>query len=126
MSEINVNEVELNGVKYIRKDSIENNSLATPLDGKPYVIVRGDRSGVFAGYLDSRNGKEVRLLKARRIWYWSGAASISQLAIDGTSNPNSCKFPCETESHEILDAIEIIQCTEKGMNSIKSVKIWKQ
>lgn len=49
------------------------------------VIVRGDRSGVFFGTLRERNGQEVVLADCRRLWYWDGAASISQLAVDGTT-----------------------------------------
>ena len=126
MDAINVNEVELNGVKYVRKDSIKESAMAQSLEGKPYVIVRTDRAGVFAGYLDSRNNKEARILKARRIWYWSGAASLSQLSVDGTKKPNECKFPCEVEYIDVTDVIEVIPCTEVAEKSIKSVKVWQQ
>lgn len=51
------------------------------------VIVRGDRSGVFFGTLLERNGQEVVLADCRRLWYWDGAASISQLAVDGVPTP---------------------------------------
>lgn len=50
-------------------------------DYMKYVIVRTYTAGAFAGELESRNGREVVLLNARRIWYWSGAASLSQLAM---------------------------------------------
>lgn len=91
-----------------------------------YVIVRGDRSGVFAGILGKREGREVTLSSARRIWYWSGAASLSQLAKSGTSNAENCKFPEPVDSVLILDAIEILLCTNKARKSIESVKIWKE
>lgn len=90
-----------------------------------FVIVRGDNSGVFAGTLAAREGQEVQLTDCRRIWRWYGAASISQLAIDGTSDPGSCKFPAPVEEITILDAIEIIPCTEKAEASIKAVREWK-
>ena len=90
-----------------------------------YVIVRGDRSGVFAGTLATRDGREVQLTDCRRIWYWEGAASISQLAIDGTRKPQECKFPAPVEEITILDAIEIIPCTETAESSIKAVYEWK-
>ena len=90
----------------------------------PYVIVRTYSAGVFAGNLLSREGREVTLTNARRIWYWVGAATLSQLAMEGTSNPNNCKFPCEVEEIQILDVIEVINCTEKSRLSIQSVKIW--
>lgn len=90
-----------------------------------YVIVRTYSSGVFAGYLKSREGQEVTLINARRIWYWDGAASLSQLAMEGTSKPEKCKFPCEVNEILLLQAIEIIDVTEKSEKSIKSVPIWQ-
>lgn len=91
-----------------------------------YVIVRTYSAGVFAGYLVSRDRKEVVLKDARRIWYWAGAASLSQLAVDGTSKPDDCKFPCKVPSVTLLEAIEILTVSEKAKDSIESVKVWKQ
>ena len=92
---------------------------------KKQVIVRGDRSGVFYGTLESRNGREIKLSNCRRLWYWDGAASISQLAVEGTTKPNNCKFTVVVPEIEILDGIEIIPCSKKAISSINSVKIWK-
>lgn len=89
------------------------------------VIVRGDHSGVFFGTLKEKNGQEVVLTECRRLWYWDGAASISQLAVDGTTNPSECKFTVVVDEIAILDAIEIIPCTPKAIESIESVHVWK-
>ena len=89
------------------------------------VIIRGDRSGVEFGTLVAQNGQEVTLHNARRIWYWDGAASLLQLAVDGTSKPSECKFTVAVESITILDAIEIIPCTDKSVKSIESVSEWE-
>ncbi len=91
-----------------------------------YVIVRTHSAGVFAGYLKSRNGQEVVLNNARRIWYWAGAASLSQLAVDGTNDPENCKFPVPVPQVELLQAIEILDVTEKAKSSIEDVKVWKK
>ena len=91
-----------------------------------YVIVRTYSAGVFAGELLSRKGQEVVLLNARRIWYWTGAASLSQLAVDGTSSPQTCKFPCPVPRVQLLQAIEILDTTPKAEKSIKEVPTWKQ
>ena len=91
-----------------------------------YFIVRTYSAGVFAGNIISRKGQEVVMSNARRIWYWKGAASLSQLATDGTSDPNGCKFPCEVSRVELLNVIEILDVTKKAEISIKSVPIWKQ
>lgn len=89
-----------------------------------YVIARTYSAGVFAGKLESRNGQEVVLLNARRLWRWYGAASLSQLAVDGTSDPKNCKFPCEVSRVELLQVIEILDTTDKAKASIKGVPIW--
>lgn len=89
-----------------------------------YVIVRTYSAGVFAGYLKSRNGQEVVLTKARRLWYWDGAASLSQLAMEGVSKPENCKFPCEVDRVELLNVIEILDITKKAKDSIAKVAIW--
>jgi hypothetical protein len=90
-----------------------------------YVIVRTYSAGVFAGELESKEGQEVVLINARRIWYWSGAASLSQLAMEGTNDPINCKFPCEVNRVQLLQAVEILYVTEKAKESIKKVPIWK-
>ena len=90
------------------------------------VIVRGDRSGVFFGTLVAKEGQEVKLENCRRIWYWDGAASISQLAVDGTVRPEECKFTMTVCGIIITDAIEIIICTDKAVRSIEDVRVWKR
>lgn len=95
------------------------------LNDLKYVIVRTYSAGVFAGYLESRNGQEVILRNARRLWYWEGAASLSQLAVEGVKYPQKCKFPCEVDRIELLQAIEILDVTEAAKENIKEVPIWK-
>lgn len=120
-----INEVEINGVKYIRKDSA-NQFLPTTKDG--YCIVRCVSAGVFFGMVKSCNLEKgvATILNARRIWYWSGAASLSQLAVDGTTKPTECKFPCSVERIEVAQVIEVIPVTQKSFDSLNSVKVWKQ
>jgi hypothetical protein len=90
-----------------------------------YVIVRTYSAGVFAGNMLSRTGQEVILEDARRLWYWVGAASLSQLAVKGTSKPKECKFPVAVPRVELLQAIEILDVTKAAEKSIKAVPVWK-
>ena len=62
-----INEMVVNDVVYIRKDSIKENTKAPNLDGMEYCIVRTYTAGVFAGYVEKRDGKEVTMRQARRI-----------------------------------------------------------
>jgi hypothetical protein len=88
-------------------------------------MVRTFSAGVFAGTIKERNGKVVLLANARRIWYWTGAASLSQLATEGTSSPHDCKFPVEVEEVLLTEAIEIIPITDIAKKSISEVPTWK-
>ena len=90
------------------------------------VIVRADRAGVFYGEIKARTGDEVVMTNVRRLWYWDGAASISQLAVDGTVRPDNCKFTVVVPEMTILGVIEIIPCTEKAIKSIEGVAVWKR
>ena len=94
-------------------------------DGLPYVIVRTYSAGVFAGYLESRNGQEVVLRDARRLWYWDGAASLSQLAVEGVKKPQNCKFPVAVDQVELFQVIEILTVTAAGKQSIEAVPTWE-
>ena len=87
-------------------------------------IVRTYSAGVFYGIVESRTGREVVMRDARRVWCWEGAASLSELAMHGTSKPEGCKFPCKVDRVELLEAIEILDMTEKAKKSLDSVKVW--
>ena len=90
-----------------------------------YCMVRTYSAGVFAGVLESLEGKEAVVSNARRIHYWEGAASLSQLAMEGTSNPEACRFPQPVDLVLLTEVIEIIPITDKAKESIESVAIWK-
>jgi hypothetical protein len=92
---------------------------------QPYVIVRTYSAGCFAGFLIKRTGKEVTLREARRLWYWAGAATLSQLAQSGTSRPDACKFPEPVAEIALTEAIEIISTTPVAQASIRGVSIWR-
>lgn len=90
-----------------------------------YVIVRCDRAGVFAGTLESQNGREVTLRDARKLWYWEGATETLQIAAEGVKNPTNCKFTLTVSSIRLTDAIEVIPATSDAERNIKAVPVWK-
>ena len=117
-----IDEIVIDGETYIPKNMVKGEVINT--DGMKYVIVRTYSAGVFAGYLAKEEGQEVVLHKARRLWKWSGAASLSQLAMEGVKNPSDCKFPCETDIHKLKQVIEIIDATPQAKANIDNVPIW--
>lgn len=91
-----------------------------------YVIVRTYSAGCFAGVLKHRDGREVTLTEARRLWYWDGAATLSELAQRGTSKPQQCQFPMPVDEILLLETVEILQVTPEARQSIESVPVWTE
>ena len=89
-------------------------------------IVRTYSAGVFFGEIISRKKDEVVIKNARRLWYWSGASSLSQLAVDGVKRPADCKFPATVSSITVLGVIEILDVTPEAGKVIDSVPVWAQ
>ena len=119
--ETQVNEVSINGQVYVLKG--EQEQMSESVDGLEYKIVRTYSAGVFAGYIKSRKGQEVEMVKARRLWQWYGAMSLSELAAEGTTQPNDCRFAVEVDV-TLINAIEILSVTAKAKKSIQGVKKW--
>ena len=90
-----------------------------------YYIVRGDRSGVFAGRIVERKGSEVTMTDVRRIWSWEGACSLSQMANEGVKRPKDCRFSVTVDELLILDAIEILTCTPAAEENLRAVPEWR-
>ena len=88
-------------------------------------IIRCNQAGVFYAEIKERRGSEADLVNARRLWYWEGAASLSQLATEGVTRPGNCKFTVTVPSMTVLGVIEVIPCTESACKSIDGVRVWK-
>ncbi len=88
-----------------------------------YKLVRTSEAGVFAGRVIERRGSEIDMVEARRIWYWSGAASLSELAMRGPANLDDCKFAMPV-TVTLLGVIEILDVTPKAQMAIDAVQEW--
>ena len=113
----------INNEEYVLASSIKQQE-AVKKDGMEYVLVRTYSAGVHIGYLKKHKGFEVVLLEAKRIHYWDGAASLSELAQRGTSKPENCRIPIEVSKITLTQAIEIIPMTQKAIDSISEVPVW--
>lgn len=90
-----------------------------------FYIIRAAEAGVFFGHIKERNGNEVILTDCRRIWYWKGAASISQLATEGVKDQRLSKFTVTVPEMTVLGVIEIIPCSAAAVASIQGVPEWR-
>lgn len=109
-----MNEITINGETYRKVQSVSE-----------YALIRTYSAGVHFGIIVRREGREVTLRDARRIWYWEGAASLSQMAVDGVSKPQNCKFSVTVPEILLTEAIEIIPCTKKATECILEVPEWR-
>ena len=96
------------------------------MENNQKYIVRCNGAGVFFTEIESRDGSEAKLRNARRLWYWAGAASLSQLATEGVKAPRECKFTVTVPEMTVLGIIEIIPCTQEAIDSINGVSEWKR
>lgn len=90
-----------------------------------YFIVRANRAGVFFGKIKEKGANEITMTEVRKLFYWDGACAVEELALSGTKKPNNCKFTVEIEEMTIAEPIQIIPCTEKAVESLSGVKVWK-
>lgn len=118
------NKIVIDDVEYIRADSVKSYDKADDLSGMPYKLIRTKSAGVFVGYVEEEEDQTFVLRSARRIWYWSGAASLSQLAMDGVKNVSECKFPKEVDRVKLFEVIEVLDVTKEAKKSIDSVLEW--
>ena len=120
--ETNINEITINGKIYVEKGS---GITPVNLDGLEFCIVRTYSAGVFAGWFDRSKISKVGTVKnARRLYYWDGAATLSQMALEGVKKPKNCKFTMVAD-HDLTEIIEVLPCTEAAKKSIEGVEIWK-
>ena len=90
-----------------------------------YVLIRAKESGVHFGRLKSREGDCVVLQNARRVWFWSGAASLSQMAVQGVNNPDACKFTVVIPEITVLGVCEVIPLSDEAKVNLYEVREWK-
>jgi hypothetical protein len=119
-----IEELTIEGITYVPKDQATIQPVN--VDGLSYKIVRTYSAGVFIGYLKSLTGKYAVMHNARRIWYWEGANSLSDLAIIGTTKPDKCKITLPVDIVELTEAIEILSVSSKAFENIAGVPAWTQ
>ena len=92
------------------------------------VLIRSYASGVHFGklesYTDTLAGRVVELSNSRRVHYWEGAASLSQMANDGVNQTES-RISQVLPSITIVNVIEIIPLSEKAIENLENTRIWQ-
>ena len=84
------------------------------------VVVRTYSAGVHCGTLLRQKGQDVALTNARRIWSWSGALSLHEVASRGISGG---KVSVQVSDILLTQAIELISATPEAMAKIASFEV---
>lgn len=89
------------------------------------VIARIDRAGVFHGTLDHIDNDILRLKDARRIYYWEGALSVTDMASIGLTG-GKISAPVSAVEFMREKIVELNECSDDASKSIEAIKVWKQ
>ena len=93
------------------------------MNTKEFVIVRTYSAGVHAGYLVSREGKEVTLSECVRVWSWLGANTLHEISLHGVAEGSYISKPIPRIL--LLEAIEVIPSSENVReNLIQRAEKW--
>ena len=107
----------IDGVEYVEKSKAV--ELAPLTDGLKYVVCRTYSAGVHIGYLKSKEGQTVELVNSRRLWQWSGAAELCQVAMDGVDDDS--KFSTMVPEIIIDQVIEVITVSNKAKEILEGL-----
>jgi hypothetical protein len=69
---------------------------------------------------------EATIYNSRRLFYWKGACSLSQIANDGVKNPTECQFAQVVSEQDLKQIVEVLPCTEKAKKIIEEVAVWQK
>jgi len=89
-----------------------------------YYIIRTDRAGVFFARIKSRRPRHNSLVlaDARKIWRWSGANSVEDIAVAGISA--SSRVTRAVPEMEVYEPCQVIRCTEAAAARIAAIEEW--
>lgn len=90
------------------------------------VLIRSYAAGVFFGTLESEQftpaGKVVVLSNSRRVHYWEGAASLSQVAQEGI---RAGRVAMTEPRKEVVNVIETTPLSEVAIENLEKQPVWK-
>lgn len=89
------------------------------------VLIRAYSAGVHFGTLtnvDKNEGRyDVELTDSRRIYSWTGAFTLSELAVVGSTKTDS-KISITIPTIYLQEVIEIIPMTDEAYNNLNAIK----
>ena len=104
--------MKIDDVEYVRADSV---CKPHEVDGLRYAIVRSRDQGVMSGFVESINGRCVKLIQARQIWRYDSTFVLPDIAEHGFRNASNCKLSVPMSQEMVmLEACGVLYCTKKA------------
>lgn len=117
--------ITIDDIKYVRADSVESKPLTH--DGMDYCIVRSRDQGVMCGFVESIEGRQVKLHQARQIWKYDSTFVLVDVAEHGMRNPDKAMLSVAASQPVImLEACGVLTCTEKAAEQLQAIKAQKK
>jgi len=125
-NEMNIDDLTIGQAKILAGMLLQGENTKPTHVGKK-CIIRCYASGNHFGELVTRNGREVELINARRLWRWhTGGEGVSLSEISQTGiDQNKSKICVEVPSITLLDALEVIPCSDISAKTIEGAKVYK-
>ena len=89
------------------------------------IIARIERAGVFHGVLDYKDAEITRMTHVRRIYYWQGALSVTDMAVNGISAASKVTVPASVVEFDTPQVVELIECSNEASQVIENITPWK-
>lgn len=95
-------------------------SEAAPSMVGQHCVVRTFSAGVHIGEVAAKEGTNVLLRNARRLWKWNGAFTLSEVATKGVSKQGS-RMAVSLPLIELTEAVELIPTTEEARATFDAI-----
>ena len=93
------------------------------MKNEKYVVVRSNMAGVFCGTLKNKNGTEVVLANARKIYRWQGAYTVEDIAVKGL-NADTSQITVSVEEIVVDDVCQVLPTTNAAQKILTEAPIW--
>ena len=89
-------------------------------------MFRTDSAGVHFGELVEKDHQECLVKNARRVYYWTHACSLSQLAMEGSKDIENCKIAMLVDETILDQVIETIPMSDEAIRILGGASSWKK
>lgn len=115
--------IKIDDVEYVKKGS----SGPLTCEGMDYAIIRSRDQGVMCGYVESINGRTVKLHQARQIYRYDSTFVLPDIAEHGMRDPSKAMLSVAmSEPMYMLEACGVLTCTKMAAEQLINIPAQKK